>query len=370
MGMKELSMTMDTSTRLRNCLARIAPLDESLLYEAMGHIDSLTKPKGSLGRLEELAARLYAVQGGKKPLAMDPARIVTAAADHGVTEEGVSASPSIVTRQQVHNFINGGGGISVLCRANGIDHQVVDCGVAGEAFAPHPILVRKKIAPGTANIARGPAMSGEECLAALDLGISLAEKARAENFRCLGTGEMGIGNTTPSTALFSALYDLDPADIAGPGAGLGPENISGKVGIKKKALNVNAEAVKSNDPVALLAAVGGLEIATLTGLILGAASLSMPVVVDGFISTAACAVAVALAPEARGYCFFAHASAEPGHARIMEHLGEKPLLDLGFRLGEGTGAVFGMELLRSADAMFNEKATFASAGVAEKGGRG
>ena len=358
-------MKPDASPRLRDCLARITPVDAALLGDAMSHIDALTKPRGSLGRLEELAARLYALRGGQKPLAADPARIVTAAADHGVTVEGVSASPVAVTRQQVHNFMNGGGGISVLCRVNGIDHQVVDCGVAGDDFLPHPLLVRKKIAHGTANMTKGPAMNGEECLAALELGISLADGAHAESFRCLGTGEMGIGNTTPSTALFSALYGLDPGEIVGPGAGLAPEKIAGKVAVIKQALAVNADAVKSNNPVALLAALGGLEIATLTGLILGAASLRMPVVVDGFISTAACAVALALAPAARGYCFFAHASAEPGHAQVMEHIGEKPLLDLGFRLGEGTGAVFGVVLLRSAAAMFNEMATFTDAGVTE-----
>lgn len=358
-------MLMETSSRLNDCIARIAPIDDSLLDEARRHIDILTKPKGSLGRLEELAARLYAVQGGNRPLAADPARIVTAAADHGVAEEGVSVSPVIVTRQQVHNFMNGGGGISVICRANGIDHQVVDCGVAGEEFPPHPILVRHKIASGTANMAKGPAMTGKECLAALELGISLAEDAHAQGFRCLGTGEMGIGNTTPSTALFAALYGLDPAVIVGPGAGLAPEKMAGKVAVIKKSLDVNADAVKSNDPAAVLAALGGLEIGALTGLILGAASLRIPVVVDGFISTAACAVALAMAPAAKGYCFFAHASAEPGHAAIMERLGERPLVDLGLRLGEGTGAVFGMVLLRSAAAIFNEMATFTGAGVSE-----
>ena len=329
----------------------------------MKHIDVLTKPKGSLGRLEDVAARLFAIRDGRTPLAVDPARIVTVAADHGVVEEGVSASPAIVTRQQVNNFLGGGAGISVLTRTNGIDHQVVDAGVAGEDFPEHPRLVRRKIASGTANMSRGPAMTIEECLAALDVGISLAEEADAAGFRCLGTGEMGIGNTTPSTALFAALYGLDPVSIVGPGAGLLPEGILHKAGVIKKSLDVNADAVKSKDPVRLLAALGGLEIAVLTGLVLGSAAVRLPVVIDGFISTAACAMALKMAPQARDYCFFSHASAEPGHAAIMAELGERPLVDLGFRLGEGTGAVFGMLILRNAAAMYNDMATFTNAGI-------
>lgn len=358
-------MPADARSRLAQHIARITAPDPSLRAKAMVHIDSLTKPKGSLGRLEELAARLFAVQNGVTPLAVDPARVVTAAADHGVAAEGVSASPAIVTRQQVCNFLNGGGGISVMCRTNGIGHQVADAGVAGGEFPDHPLLIRHKIASGTANMANGPAMTEAECLAAVLLGISLAEKARAEGIRCLGTGEMGIGNTTPSTALFAALFSLDPADIAGPGAGVPPVGMEGKIAVIRKALYVNAEAVRSKDPLRILAALGGLEIAALAGLVLGAAAERIPVVIDGFISTAACAVALAMAPKARDFCFFSHASAEPGHAGIMNFFNECPLVDLAFRLGEGTGSVFGIVLLRSAAAMYNEMATFGSAGVSE-----
>jgi len=353
------------ATRFQNCLSRIEPVSSARYAEAMKHIDMLTKPKGSLGLLEDVAARLFAIQGDAKPLSVDPARIVTVAADHGVVEEGISASPSIVTRQQVHNFLNGGAGISVFTRTNGIDHQVVDAGVAGEEFPEHPRLVQRKIASGTANMSRGPAMTMEECLAALDLGISLAESAHAMGFCCLGTGEMGIGNTTPSTALFAALYGLDPASIVGPGAGLLPEGVRRKTEVIKKSLDANADAMKSKDHMRLLAALGGLEIATLTGLVLGSAALRLPVVIDGFISTAACAVALAMAPQARGYCFFSHTSAEPGHAIIMAELGEQPLMNFGFRLGEGTGAVFGILVLRNAAAMYNDMATFSDAGVLE-----
>ncbi|GHV54032.1 nicotinate-nucleotide--dimethylbenzimidazole phosphoribosyltransferase [Deltaproteobacteria bacterium] len=349
--------------RLQVCLKHIIPPDEALLTEAMNHINNLTKPLGSLGRLEELAAKLFAIQGGKRPLAADPAGIITIAADHGVAEEGVSPVPRIVTRRQVQNFLKGGGGISVLCRANNITHLVVDAGVAGEDFPEHPLLVRHKIASGTANITRGPAMSRKECLEALGLGIKLANKAGEDGIRCLGAGEMGIGNTTPSTALFSVLYGLAPEDITGPGAGLAPAKLACKIAVIRKALAANKDAAESSDPLTLLSALGGLEIAAMTGLILGSAAKRIPLMVDGFISAAAYAVARAFAPAVRHYCFCAHASAEPGYALIMQKMGERPLVDLNFRLGEGTGAVFGIVFLRSAAAMFNNMATFSSAGV-------
>lgn len=351
------------SNRLATCLAAIKPVDPALVAEGKTYIDSLTKPVGSLGRLEELAARLYAIQGGVRPLAVDPARILTFGGDHGVTEEGINAAPPIITRQQMNNFLNGGGGISVLCRCNGVDHMVVDAGVAGEDFAEHPKLVRRKIASGTANMAKGPAMTRDECLAALVLGIDMAQEAYDKGFRVVGTGEMGIGNTTPSTALFCALFDLDPADVTGPGAGVPPAGIAGKAAVIKKSLAVNAGAIAGKDPVAILAAVGGLEIAAMTGLILGGASLGMAVMTDGFISSASYAVARGMAPAVGGYCFFAHASAEPGHVKVLELLGERALVDLDFRLGEGTGAAIGIAVLRSAAAMFNDMATFNSAGV-------
>ena len=349
--------------RLEAAANAIHPLDRRHLEQAQTHLDSLTKPPGSLGRLEECAARLFAVQGGRAPLAIDPARVVTVAGDHGVVAEGVSSSPSEVTRQQVENFLRGEGGISVMCRASRIEHQVVDAGVMGDDFTAHPMLIRRKIAPGTANMAHGPAMSRAECLCALELGLDLAEQAHSCGIRCLGTGEMGIGNTTPSTALFSVLLGLDPGDIVGPGAGVPPAGMAGKVAIIRKAIAVNEGAVRDRDPFGVLAALGGLEIATLVGFILGAAGRNMPLVIDGFISTAAYVSALSFAPFLAGRCFFAHASAEPGFKTIMEKLDEKPLLDLGMRLGEGTGAALAITLLRNAAAVYNEMATFASAGV-------
>lgn len=356
---------MNDASRLNDCISRIAPVDDTLPARAMAHIDTLTKPRGSLGRLEELAARLFAIQQGVTPIAADPARIVTIAADHGVAAEGVSPSPAIVTRQQVRNFVDGGGGISVLCACNAVGLQVVDAGVAGEAFPDHAILVRRKIASGTANIADGPAMTRDECLAALVLGIDLADLAFRDGIRCLGTGEMGIGNTTPSTALFTAMLGIAPEAITGPGAGLPRARLAHKTAVIRKALAANGAAISDRDPLAVLAALGGLEIAALSGLILGASVNRIAVMVDGFISTAAYVMARAFAPAVRDYCFFAHASAEPGHALIMERLDERPLIDLDLRLGEGTGAVFGMVLLRNAAAMYNNMATFTGAGVSE-----
>jgi nicotinate-nucleotide--dimethylbenzimidazole phosphoribosyltransferase len=349
-------------TRFDALIAGIAPVDRSLAPAAQAHLDNLTKPQGSLGRLEELALRLVLIAGGAAPAA-DPARIYTVAGDHGVAAEGVSLFPQEVTRQMVLNFVSGGAGINVLARTNGIDLKVVDAGCLGGDFAPHPNLVQRKVAPGTANLAKGPAMTPDQCLAALLLGADLADQAKAEGFRSLGTGDMGIANTTPSTALFCAFLGLDPLDVAGPGTGLAPAAVVRKAEIIKQGLAANAEAVASGDPLRILAALGGLEIATLAGLILGAANNRMAVAVDGFISTAAYVAAWKLAPAVADYAFFSHASAEQGHATVMSAIQGQPLLHLGMRLGEGTGAALALTVMRSACAIYNEMASFASAGV-------
>ncbi|MEW5774517.1 MAG: nicotinate-nucleotide--dimethylbenzimidazole phosphoribosyltransferase [Thermodesulfobacteriota bacterium] len=349
-------------TRFDSLVAAIEPVDQGLAPAAQAHLDNLTKPQGSLGRLEELALRLTLVAGGGKPAA-DPARIYTVAGDHGVAAEGVSLFPQEVTRQMVLNFVNGGAGINVLARANGIDLKVVDAGCLGGGFDPHPNLVQRKVASGTANLAQGPAMTEDQCLAALLLGADLAGEAAAQGFRSLGTGDMGIANTTPSTALYCAYLGLDPLDVAGPGTGLAPEAVRRKAGIISRGMAANAEAVASGDPLRILAALGGLEIATLAGLILGAARSRMAVAVDGFISTAAYVAAWKLAPAVADYAFFSHASAEPGHAKIMAAIGGRPLLHLDMRLGEGTGAALALTVMRSACAIYNEMASFAAAGV-------
>ncbi|MDL2207291.1 nicotinate-nucleotide--dimethylbenzimidazole phosphoribosyltransferase [Desulfovibrio sp. OttesenSCG-928-M16] len=340
----------------------VCPLDPALFARARERLDSLTKPRGSLGRLEDAAARLFAIQG-QRPLVAGPARMITIAADHGVVAEGVASSPQAVTRLMVENFLKGGAGINALCAAAGAELRVVDAGVAAPAFAPHPLLISAKIAPGTDNLAKGPAMTREQCLAALELGLRLAEDAYRDGIKLVGTGEMGIGNTTPSSALFCAYLGFSPEDMTGMGAGLSKNGLKHKTQVIAKALELHAPVIRSADALDILAALGGLEIAALAGLIIGSAAKGLAVVVDGFISTAAFAAAERLAPVVREYCFFAHGSAEAGHKRALARLGLEPLLDLGLRLGEGTGAALAFNLLAGAVRVFNDMATFDSAGI-------
>lgn len=346
--------------------ARIQPPESALYEAARRHLDNLTKPPGSLGRLEDLAAQLYAVGGGKTPMAVDPARIYTIAGDHGVASPdgpGVSPFPQDVTRQMVMNFLQGGAGVNAIAGSVGAQHRVVDAGCLGEPFPEHPNLIQRRVADGTANFLEGPAMSLELCEAALDLGVELANEAAAEGVRTLMTGEMGIGNTTPSTALYCAYHGLDPVRMTGPGAGLDANGVSRKAQVVRQALEKHADVVASQDPVAILAALGGYEIAALAGLIIGGAANEQLTVVDGFISTAALCAAARIAPDVRFFVMVAHASAEPGHRGAVESLGLEPLLHLGMRLGEGTGAALALPLYRAAAAVFEQMATFDSAGV-------
>jgi nicotinate-nucleotide--dimethylbenzimidazole phosphoribosyltransferase len=348
--------------RLDAVLAAISPVDRALAAPGQAHLDNLTKPQGSLGRLEELALQLYMVQGGGRPQA-DPCRVYTVAGDHGVVAEGVSLFPQEVTRQMVANFLAGGAGINVLTRTAGAELFMVDAGCLGGGFAEHPNLIQGKVAEGTANLAVGPAMRVDQCVQALLLGVDLADRAQAAGVRVLGTGDMGIGNTTPSTALYCAYLGLDPASMTGPGTGLDKQGVSRKTEVIRRGLAANAAAVGSGDALAILAALGGYEIACLAGLILGAAKNHQLICVDGFISTAACVAAWKLKPATADYTVLAHASAEPGHRLALEKMGKKPLLHLDLRLGEGTGAAIAMYLLRSAANIFNDMASFASAGV-------
>jgi nicotinate-nucleotide--dimethylbenzimidazole phosphoribosyltransferase len=348
--------------RLRDAIARVHPLDMSLAPAGQAHLDNLTKPRGSLGRIEEVALRLFLIAGGRPPAAF-PARVCTVAGDHGVAAEGVSLFPQEVTRQMVLNFLGGGAAVSVMTRTAGLELKVVDAGCLGGPFPDHPDLIQRKVAPGTANLAVGPAMTRDQCLAGLALGLDLADMAEAAGCRAVGTGDMGIANTTPSTALDAAFLGLDPADISGPGTGLDPAGVSRKAEVIRRGLAANRAAVDSGDPLAILAALGGHEIAALAGLIIGAAGHRMAVAVDGFISTAACVAALALCPAAGDYCFYSHASAEPGHRRVLERLKARPLLDLDMRLGEGTGGVVALFLMRTAADVFNHMASFSQAGV-------
>lgn len=345
-------------------LEAIEPVDRTLAARGQAHLDDLTKPQGSLGRLEELALSLYLIQGGRPP-EPDPMRVYTIAGDHGVNDEGVSLFPQEVSRQMVLNFLNGGAGINALAGTVGAELYVVDAGCCGGPFDDHPNLINAKVAPGTANLAQGPAMTRGQCLEALMLGVSLADRAHGDGVKVLGTGDMGISNTTPSTALYCAFLGLEPEDVTGPGTGLDEKGVASKAQVVRKGLAANADAVASGDPVDILAALGGLEIATLAGLIIGGAKNRQLVCVDGFISTAAYVAARKMCPEAEDYCILSHASAEPGYRKAVEAMGLVPYLDLGFRLGEGTGAACAMFLVRAAADMFNKMATFSAAGVAE-----
>ena len=336
--------------------------DPALEREAEKRLSTLTKPLGSLGRLEELARRLFAIQE-KAPLAARPARMFTIAGDHGVVEEGVASHGKELTALMARNFLNGGAAINCLCGTVGAELRIVDAGIDAAPFPGHPLLIDAKIARGTANMAKGPAMTRGQCLRALQLGVDLAESAVREGVRVIGTGEMGIGNTTVSSALYCAYLGFSAVSVTGEGAGIPKGGLAHKAAVIEKALTANAAAVASGDPLAILAALGGLEIATLAGLIIGGAARRLPVMLDGFIAGAAFVSAWKLAPAVSGYCFFSHGSAEMGHSKILKKLDKIPLLDLGLRLGEGTGAALGFLLLAAAADIYNNMASFADAGI-------
>jgi nicotinate-nucleotide--dimethylbenzimidazole phosphoribosyltransferase len=345
----------------RECAA-VVPVNPELEKKAQAYLDSLSKPPGSLGRLEELARRLYAVQE-RMPLAARPARLFTIAADHGVVEEGVAANPAEVTALMLRNFLGGGAAINSLCASAGVELCVVNAGIREPCVFAHELFINAGIASGTANMAKGPAMNAEQCVKALRLGVTLAERARSDGVRVLGTGEMGIGNTTASSALFCAYFGFGAEEMTGMGAGAPAGGLAHKARVIARALEANAGAVASADPFAILAALGGLEIAALAGLILGGAARRMAVMIDGFIATAAYTAAWKMAPAVRGYCFFSHGSAERGHTQVLRRLEERPLFDLDLRLGEGTGAALGLFLLEAAAQTYNNMATLHTAGI-------
>ena len=345
--------------RLKPILNAITPVDRSLESEIRAHLDNLTKPPGSLGFLEDLAANYCLITGTTAPQ-LGRKRIVTFAGDHGVAAEGVSAYPSEVTPQMVYNMLSGGAAINVLSNQVGADLQVVDIGVA-DPLEGTAGLVRRKVKPGTDNISKGPAMSEEEAIQALQVGVDLAIAAADEGVTLLATGEMGIGNTTPSSALYAALIPCPVVEVTGRGTGIDDHRLQNKIKVIERSLEVNVHLL--SNPLSTLAAVGGLEIAGMCGLILGAAGRRVPVVVDGFISTAAALVAMRFMESVSDYLFFSHCSAEAGHRTFFQRLGIRPILDLDLRLGEGTGAALAMQVIEAAVKIYNEMATFDSAGV-------
>lgn len=341
---------------------RIQLLDPQLLAKAQARLDCLTKPQGSLGRLEEVAARYVMITGELKPT-IPRGVVFTFAADHGVTKEGVSAYPREVTPQMVLNFLRGGAGVNVLARHAGVDVKVVDIGVDYD-FGPVPGLIAKKVMAGTQNLFREPAMTRVQAEQAVQVGIELATEAAHEGIGLIGTGEMGIGNTTPSAAITAVMTGCPVAEVTGRGTGVDEAGHARKVSVIQQALDLHRP--DRRDALDVLAKVGGLEIAGLTGLILGAAAARVPVVLDGFIAGAAALIAVGLQPRCRDYLIASHRSVERGHQAILDHLALKPLLDLELRLGEGTGACLGMSLVCAALKVYTEMATFGEAGVSEK----
>jgi nicotinate-nucleotide--dimethylbenzimidazole phosphoribosyltransferase len=346
---------------VEDLIAQIGPLDEAAMAAARARQDMLTKPRGSLGRLEALSVQLAGITGNPRP-SLQHKVIITMAGDHGVVAEGVSAYPQAVTPQMVYNFVRGGAAINVMARHVGARVIVVDMGVAAVLEA-HPNLVDKKVALGTGNIARGPAMSREQAGRALLAGAEVVEAEISRGLDILGTGDMGIGNTTPSTAIAAALTGQPVAELAGRGTGVDDAGLARKVAAVQRALAANQP--DRGDALDVLAKVGGFEIGGLAGAILAAAAHRRPAMIDGFISTAAAMIAVGLAPQVRPYLIAAHRSQERGHALMLEWLALTPLLDLDMRLGEGTGAALGISLAEVACKILGEMATFGEAGVSE-----
>ena len=340
-------------------LPPVPDLHDPALAAALRHkIDRKTVPHGALGRLAALAERLGAILGTTEPR-LDKPQLVVFASDHGIAARGVSAYPSDVTGQMVGNFLAGGAAVSVLARQHGIAQTVVDCGVRRD-FDAAPGLHTAKIAPGTADCSVGPAMSAAQCGQALANGIELVKGLPGN---ALLLGEMGIGNTSPAALLTARLGGIDVAEVTGAGTGLDAAGIARKTAVLREALAANAGATA---PLAVLAALGGFEIATMVGSVLQAASERRVVVVDGFIASAAVLVASKIAPHVLQRCVFAHRSDERGHARLLQLLGAEPLIDMGLRVGEGSGAALAWPLLVSACAILNEMASFESAGVSDK----
>ena len=323
---------------------------------------TLTKPPGSLGQLEDLSIQLAAITGQLKPSLARKAVIVMAG-DHGIAREGVSAYPAEVTPQMVLNFLRGGAAINVLARQASARVIVVDVGVNAD-FDPLPDLERRKVARGTQNMVHGPAMTRAQAEEAIAVGLNIVEQEFAKGLDVVATGDMGIGNTTPSAAICAVMMGQPVARVTGRGTGVDDAGLQRKVSMIERALEVNQP--DRSDPLDVLSKVGGLEIAGLAGVIIGGAAHRQPVVVDGFISGAAALIATALAPEVKPYLIAAHQSVEIGHRAMLEHLGLRPLLNLNLRLGEGTGAALAFNLLDAAVRILNEMATFTEAGVSDK----
>ncbi|WP_372492333.1 nicotinate-nucleotide--dimethylbenzimidazole phosphoribosyltransferase [Actinomadura litoris] len=354
----------DIVNPIEQTVAAIRPLDEAAMRDARDHQARLTKPPGSLGVLEELSVRLCGLAGRCPPPLPEPASVAVFAADHGVHAQGVTPWPQEVTAQMVANFLAGGAVVNAFAAQVGAEVSVVDVGVAAD-LDPAPGLLPRKIAPGTADMTRGPAMTLDEARRAVETGIEVARDLVSSGARCLVTGDMGIANTTASAALVAAFTGLPPEQVTGRGTGIDDATHAHKIEVVRAALDRHGLPDR-RDPLEVLAAVGGLEHAAIAGFVLGGAALRVPVVLDGVIAGSAALAAAAMCPDALGACVAGHRSAEPGHTAAIAALGLRPLVDLELRLGEGTGALLALPLVQGAVRVLHEVATFDSAGVSGK----
>jgi nicotinate-nucleotide--dimethylbenzimidazole phosphoribosyltransferase len=348
---------------LSKTIANIRPLDVKSMAAAKVRQDTLTKPTGSLGRLEELSIRIAGMQGKSLPQIKQKAVIVMAA-DHGVAARGTSAYPQEVTAEMVLNFLHGGAGINVISRQVGARVVIVDMGVA-KKLESNPELISRRIAAGTQDMSKGPAMTVAQATRSVEAGIEIVVTEIKKGLDIVATGDMGIGNTTASAAICAVVTGKTAAEVTGRGTGLDDQQLQQKIMIIDEAITLNKP--DSSKPLEVLAKVGGFEIGGLAGVMLGAASHRVPIIIDGFISGAAALIAAGLCPQCKDYMIAGHCSVEPGHKIILQHLGLKPLLDLEMRLGEGTGAALAMSFAEISVRILTEMATFTEAGVAEKG---
>lgn len=338
---------------------QIQPISKGWLDTAWKRLDNLTKPRRSLGRLEEIAARVVAIREEKRPL-VSKKEVFVFAGDHDVVSEGVSAYPQEVTGLMVRNLLAGGAGINVLARCASAHVNIIDIGMK-EDLQDAEDLIKRNVKRAAGNIARGPAMTREEAEKAIVVGIEMVDRAYDNGTIMIATGEMGIGNTTPSSAVFAALLPAEVIDVTGTGTGLDEKGLKHKVAVIEQILKTNRKSL--DDPISVLSAVGGLEIAGICGLCLGGAARRMIVVVDGFISSAGALVAMRMNPAVRDYLFFSHQSSEKGHQTFFEKERLRPILNLDLRLGEGTGAALAMQIIENAIKIYNEMATFQEVGI-------
>lgn len=348
--------------KLKDTIEKIQLPDPALLEAAQAKLDDLTKPHGSLGRLEELARQMVSITGNLSPV-INKKAVLVMAGDHGVVRDGVSAYPQEVTMQMVLNFLGGGAAINVLARHIGAEVQVVDMGVAAE-LEPNPKLLDKKVAMGTNSMTGGPAMDSGQAIRALEAGIEAAELMIGNGHNIIATGDMGIGNTTASSAITSVICGIEAEEVTGYGTGIDQGGLKKKIEAIKKAIEVNSP--DPDDGIDVLTKVGGFEIGGIAGVVLGCAAHRIPVVIDGFISSAGALIANAIEPKCAHYMIPSHCSVEKGHRIALDHLRLKPLFDFDMRLGEGTGAAIGINITEAAVKILNEMATFSSAGVSEK----